>query len=260
MIIISSKTCKKLYLILTISLLSFLPNSFAVSKTPPPSNAEHSLTHSKQTPITPFKVSYTLKKGGIPVAEVTRELKKSTTGTYLFQSESKPIGVATFFIKDVILERSIWQPVEGNFRPEEYSYERTGGKKDRHVKLIFNWETNKVTNIINNDAWHMNIPGNVQDKLLYQLSIMYDLDKQDKKLNYEVADGGRLKDYSFEVLSNETIPTKVGQIETIKIRRQVKNRTITIWCAPKYNYLPVQIEQNDKDGEFELYINTITGF
>ncbi len=221
--------------------------------------ANSPVTHSKH-PLPLFKASYTLKKGGIPVAEVRRQLKQATNGDYLFESYSKPIGVAAFFVKDIILERSRWQAVDGKFRPKEYAYERTGGKKNRYVTLKFDWKNNKVTNIINNDAWQMTVPGNVQDKLLYQLSVMADLHKPDKVLNYEVADGGRLKDYSFEVLANEVIPTEVGRIETIKIRRQDKKRTITIWCARKYHYLPVRIEQNDKDGEFDLYIDTVTGF
>ncbi len=211
-------------------------------------------------PLPLFKASYTLKKGGIPVAEVKRQLKQAANGDYLFESYSKPIGVAAFFVKDIILERSRWQVVEGQFRPKEYAYERTGGKKNRYVTLKFDWKNNKVTNLINNDAWQMTVPGNVQDKLLYQLSVMADLHKPNKTLNYEVADGGRLKDYSFEVLATEIIPTAVGRIETVKIRRQDKKRTITIWCARKYHYLPVRIEQNDKDGEFDLYIDTVTGF
>ena len=209
--------------------------------------------------IHPFSARYTLKKGGIPVARVERQLRKTQNGEYVFESHSKPIGIATFFVKDIIVERSIWQQVQDRFRPERYSYRRSGGKKNRNIKLIFDWENNEVTNIINNDAWTMDVPEHVQDKLLYQLSIMYDLNGSNNHLSYEVADGGRLKDYSFKVLGYETLDTDIGHVKTVKIKRDINSKSTTIWCAIDHNYLPVRIKQDDSDGSFDLHIDTVAG-
>ena len=245
-----------LFVIFALTLLLYAP-AYSDNIAPPEGDAT-----TQQTPIQvlPFKASYTLKKGGLSIGHVDRELKQDSNGDYIFESLSKPIGIATVFVKDEIKETSHWRLIENNFRPESYSYQRTGGKKDRHVKLVFDWETKKVTNIINDDAWKMDIPENVQDKLLYQLTIMYDLAEAGSELSYEVADGGRLKDYSFRVLSHETISTDIGELKTIKIRRNHKQKTITIWCAVDRNYLPVRIEQSDDEGgELELHIDKVAG-
>ena len=209
--------------------------------------------------ISPFEASYTLKKGGVPVAEVKRQLRKTDDNLYIFESHSKPIGIATFFVKDIIVERSEWQYIHNHFQPQRYSYQRTGGKKNRNIKLVFDWEKNKVTNIINDDAWKMDVPDHVQDKLLYQLSIMHDLNGSNEQLHYEVADGGRLKDYSFSVQGTETLQTDIGQVETVKIKRNINKKSITIWCAIEHNYLPVRIEQDDEDGRLDLYIDSVAG-
>ena len=214
---------------------------------------------SKPTDIIPFKAKYTLKKGGVAVASVKRELRQTQDGDYVFESYSKPVGIATFFVKDIIVERSQLQRMDNYFRPESYSYQRTGGKKDKRIKLTFDWENNKATSSINEKNWKINIHDHVQDKLLYQLSIMYDLNNSDKKLSYDVADGDRLKDYSFRVLGQETISTNIGLVDTVKIKREIGKKSLTIWCATNHNYLPVKIEQNDEDGDFDLYIESIAG-
>lgn len=155
----------------------------------------------------------------------------------------------------------------------KYIYQRTT-KKNRNVELTFDWQNHKVTNSINSDPWKMDIEDNTLDKLVYQLVMMRDLQKeaetkkgrqgnkeQKKRLSYSIADGGKLKNYELVILGKEKISTKLGVLETIKISRTQGRRTLTMWCAPKFSYLPVWIKQEKKGGtNYTAKIYKLEGF
>ena len=206
-----------------------------------------------------FNVIYSFTRNGMNVGEVKRTLRTSSDGRYTFESVSEATGFISLFIRDRIIERSTWSYVNDKPRPLNYVYKRNGGKKDRHVKLSFNWKKGVVTNTINNDPWQMPIPPGTQDKLLYQLTLMIDLKAGKEKLHYDIADGGMLKDYEFTVMGMEPVDTPMGKFETIKIQRVDDKRNTTIWCAKSLDYLPVRIEQEDKDDSLAMLIRNVTG-
>ena len=195
-----------------------------------------------------FSADYVLKRNGITLGNATRSLRPASDGRYIFESLTYATGVIAWFVKDRIEERSTWALNGGQVRPLEYVYDRHGGKKTRRVKLAFDWERMIVTNTIDGDPWRMDIPADAQDKLLYQLAIMQDLKNGRDNLQYNIADGGRLKNYEFEILGEETLNTPLGKFNTIKIERLDDKRDTTVWCAPALNYLPVRLEQQESDG------------
>ena len=139
-------------------------------------------------------------------------------------------------------------------------YNRHGGSKTREVKLHFDWQHNTVTNTIDGDPWRMEIPPNAQDKLVYQLAIMYDLMNGKKDLDYKIADGGKLKDYAFEIQGEEVLNTALGRLKTVRIQRIGDKRDTTVWCAPQLSYLPVRLEQQDTDGaELTMQLTSVKG-
>jgi len=209
--------------------------------------------------ILPFNAEYTFKRNGFSLGSINRNLSLQADNSYIFESYTKTGKIIALFYKDKITERSHWRFIDGRPRPTQYLYHRRGGKRERHVELRFDWKKKRVTNIINSDPWRMQIPPDTQDKLLYQITIMQDL--ADKKpLEYIIADGGKLKDYAFEIIGTETIKTGIGNLETIKIKRINDKRNTTIWCAPSRHFFPVRILQKEKDGtRHELLIKSLQG-
>jgi hypothetical protein len=69
------------------------------------------------------------------------------------------------------------------------------------------------------------------------------------EVTFNIADGGKLKEYRFKVLGRETLELPAGRFDTVKITklRDNKRRETYIWCAPELNYLPVRIWQREKD-------------
>jgi hypothetical protein len=211
-------------------------------------------------PLPLFHAEYSLKRNGVILGKSERSLSVNPDGNYVYSSVTYATGLIAWFVKDKIKEHSVWR-LEGNhLRPLEYVYNREGGSKTRYIKLAFDWQHHTVTNSIDGDPWRMEIPPEAQDKLVYQLSIMYDLLKGRKDLEYKIADGGKLKDYEFEIQGEEVLNTSMGKIKTVRIRRVGDRRDTTVWCAPQFSYLPVRLEQQDTDGaELAMQLTSVDG-
>ncbi|MEX2525122.1 MAG: DUF3108 domain-containing protein [Gammaproteobacteria bacterium] len=208
-----------------------------------------------------FKVGYSLYMSGIKVAKVERRFSRSSDGTYRYLSEASVTGLIALFRDDRIVEESHGRINGSTIMPDYYKYSRTGSKKARDVSVHFNWDSNRVTNRVNGDAWHMDVEPGILDKLLYQYIIMRDLKKDKSTLTYTVADGGKAKTYHFESLGREVINTPLGEMETIKLGRYKSGskRELIIWCAPDLHYLPVKVRDMEEDNNYVAVINSLDG-
>ena len=199
----------------------------------------------QQTPV-PFSAEYKVTKGIMSVGTTKRSLQDKGNGYYTFESITTPGGVAKLFTSGKVVERSYWRWFDNKLIPQEYEYQNSGEQK-RNVKLIFDWDQNQVTNIINGDPWTMEIEENTLDKLIYQLAIMYDLSDGIDQLFYKVADGGKTKTYDIKIAGEERLVTELGTFNTVKIIRTHKERTTIMWCAKELQFLPARIEQRKGD-------------
>lgn len=213
-----------------------------------------------ETQLPMFNAEYSIMRNGIAMGVSTRSLSLNQDGTYLYASSTRATGLLSWFVKDRIDEHSKWVFDGERIRPLEYAYDRYGGNKTRHVRLSFDWQHLTVTNSIDGEPWHMDIPPDAQDKLVYQLAIMADLLNGKKDLTYKIADGGKLKEYAFEIKGEEVINTSLGKLKTVRIQRIGDTRDSTVWCAPQFSYLPVRLEQQDTDGsELTMQLNSARG-
>lgn len=208
-----------------------------------------------------FIADYTVYKGIVTLAKTRRILKKSSENQYEFQSITKPSGVGKIISTGEINEKSIWKYHDHTTRPTEYTYINSGSKHKRDVTLIFDWKNATVTNIINGDPWKMDLIPEIQDKLLYQLTLMLDLSKGKKHLEYSIADGGTLKTYKAFIMEKKVLETEIGKFETVKVvRHHDDGRSTIFWCAPKLMYIPLRIEQIKQDGSsVRAEIDALTG-
>jgi hypothetical protein len=140
---------------------------------------------------------------------------------------------------------------EGNIRTQSYSYQRTGGKKEKYLNLDFNWQSQQVTVDNNKQTIMLDMEQATLDKLVYQLALMSDLGQHKTEFSYQVADKNKIKTYNIAILGMETVSTPMGKIEAVKLKRihsSKKQRQTVLWCAPALYYLPVRIEHIEKDG------------
>jgi hypothetical protein len=212
----------------SVALVGYHPsNAFAVDSTPSPE----------------FSSQYVLHKGPMELGETTRRLYLSENGSYVFYSESKPVGIARLFTKSNITEVSEWIYVQGQLRPLNYTYDRRGDSNLRQVKINFDWQKLTATSTVDS-PWQISVHPGTLDKLLYHLALVHDLQQGRQELTYSVADSGTIKSYLFTVVGEETVTTELGTHKTIKLERNGGSHETIVWCAPQLGYIPVKLEQD----------------
>lgn len=210
-------------------------------------------------PLPNFKAVYNLNKGRVLLGVISRELRTNGDGIYTFESISDTAGFLSFFAKDHIIERSLWRYHATSLQPLTYYYDRSGGKKSKHVHLNFDWPGKKIIDVTTRTPWPLELPEGTQDSQLYQLALMQQLQRGEKKFAYQVAEDGKLKSYPFEVLGEESVTTELGTFQTLKVLNDRGKRQTVLWCAKQLNYLPVQMEQLENGHLLRLHLTKIEG-
>jgi hypothetical protein len=212
--------------------------------------------------LTPFKTLYIIKGYGLEIGELQSRLSVADDGNYVYQTDTRTTGMLSKLYKDQVSESSTWIEHDGGIRPLVYTYDRSGGKKERNAHLLFNWERGIVRNTIDGDSWQMDIHPGVLDRLVAQIAMMRDLRNGKTDMSYTFADGGKLKTYRFRVVGKERIETPAGEFDSVKIERvrDDNKRATFLWCAPTLNYLPVRIDQREDDNSnFRMLLKEYTG-
>ncbi|WP_244912993.1 DUF3108 domain-containing protein [Methylophaga nitratireducenticrescens] len=202
-----------------------------------------------------YSAQYEIQMNGLQAGELNQQLETLTDGLHRFRSATKAKGVVALFKRDTVKETSLWSLSQQQIKPRQYLYQRNGGKKDKYLRMDFDWRNRSVHIDDKVHPWDLEIENGTLEKHVYQVQLRLDLlqNPQQKTFNYLIADGGHLKHYQIKRLEQETITTPLGSINTVKFKRQRdrdsdKDRETTLWCAPELNYLPVKLEHIEKDG------------
>jgi hypothetical protein len=200
-------------------------------------------------PLPDFEASYQLQRGNLNIGTSTISLANKAHNEYLYESRSLPASWASWLFRDKLFESSRGHIIDNQVRPDRYHYQRTGSSREREAILSFDWGNMTVENNVQDSPWKMDIPAGTLDKLVSQLGMMLALGEGKTEVTFNIADGGKLKEYRFKVLGRETLELPAGRFDTVKITklRDNKRRETYIWCAPELNYLPVRIWQREKD-------------
>ncbi|WP_198263437.1 DUF3108 domain-containing protein [sulfur-oxidizing endosymbiont of Gigantopelta aegis] len=209
-------------------------------------------SHKKSSTLRPFVATYMITAMGLEGINVTNSLSISKKSqAYQFKSYSMPIGLLAFKKDETRDEQSEGLFINGTIQPQKYTFLQIRNNKTRRdVELKFDWLHNAVSNNHKHkkNKWTMPIPAQTIDKLSYQLALMLKLAHDPKRsFGFHIADGGKLKEYYFEILGEERVYTSLGSYKAVKIqhKRYKKGKMITLWCAPELEYLPVKIIQEE---------------
>ena len=207
-----------------------------------------------------FEASYRIESNGSLIAQTEISLTKIKPSEYIYKSASKPRGFFSFLVNDKVEEKSQWIFHNQNIRPLSYLYYRYGGRKNKRVELSFDWGQMIVKNQVNDHQWQMKIQDGVIDKFSVNMAVRQQLRNGRNELSFMVADGGKLKLYSFTNVGTERIETLLGKFEAIKVERHRKGKEITqLWYVPALEYIPVKIRRIDRHGNvLDMLASSVT--
>lgn len=194
-----------------------------------------------QSPLASYSARYEISWHGIPTGESIHRLYQQKDGQYHFESQTQPKIRALPFYH---FESSHFKWVDGKILPQKYTYHFREGKRRKSGKVTFNYATNKILNLALSEPWETDIPENVQDKITQGLSLRQALKAGNKNLTFTVAEEDKLKDYTFVILGEERLKTKLGLMDVIKVEHTSrKGAKTTFWLAKKLDYVPVKMTQ-----------------
>ncbi len=202
----------------------------------------------------PYKATYSTiwKKGLSLEVQGTQTLTKEDSH-WFFEFKA-----STFFAS--LTENVSFQLKNNQIRPENYYYKSQLLGKKREAKLTFDWEQMQVKNDIKNKPWKMDIHEKTIDKLGIQLQLRQDLKVGREELHYEIADGGRLKYWTFERIGTQKVKTSLGDLDTVKVVRtdnQNNDRESVFYFAPEYDFLLVKMKYVENKESYLLEIKSI---
>jgi len=196
-----------------------------------------------------FDATFQIMHDSLRLGTTEVALTVEGNGDYRYESHTWPSGWISWLLHEDLREQSRGIMDNAGIRPLFYHYHRSGRRTTRTAELTFDWDTSTVVNNVADSTWEMTIPAGTLDKLSTQLGIMRELQNGATEKTFAVADGGKLKQYAFQVIGTEAVDVPAGHFETIKLNRVDDNtqKLTTIWCAPELHYLPVRILQRKED-------------
>lgn len=206
---------------------------------------------SARADLIPFSATYSATLDlliDIPV-EAHRTLESIGENRWRFTSEARAALARQIEISELEYSEDGWQP-------NNYQFLRSVFGRKREISIVFEPERGRIETIAQNKPWSQPFEAGVQDKLSYQLQLREDLRAGKEDLVYRIADGGRIKTYTFVRSGSERLDTPAGSFECIRLqleRTEGQQQTL-IWVAPELDYLTVRLLRIDESGR-EHFLN-----
>ncbi len=106
---------------------------------------------------------------------------------------------------------------------------------------------------------HFAYRGEVQDALSLFFQFALTAPPPDgQQLSYQVFNGKKLRDYTYEVRGETMLDTALGALRTLHIVRVADDDRFEAWLAIDRHYLPVRVLRSDDGREIELRVQSIT--
>lgn len=201
--------------------------------------------------FTPFEVEYDVGNNVISAGSATLRLAKQGD-EWVYSLKTKPTGVFKLTGKGKIQEVSVFSVSDSTeklqLKPQKYTY-RQDEETRRSVDAWFT--DNQLTYKRRGEEFTESFSDPVLDRLSVTLTVIDELKKNNfEKATLQVFDNGKVKTMLFTNEGTETVDTRMGPLETVRVRSNAvggATRHTTTWFAPALDYVPVKIEQYKRD-------------
>lgn len=208
--------------------------------------------------LKPFTASFSVSRGAIPLGRLELKFTLNDTLQYSYLAHTRPGFLAGWFNGEDITEESRGRLDSKEVAPSSYHYSESANAADK-AEVHFDWPAMKAYTTSGGVTWAQEIETGTQDRLSQQLMVRLQLAQGQRELSYQVADGGKLKLYRFQVVGEEPIKTPYGRFSCLKVQRSKESRPpdYTIWFAPDLDYLPIRIERRQGSGHYRMVLEKL---
>lgn len=188
---------------------------------------------------------FDVSRNGISLGYLKSTL--SYTGNkYQYHKSTRATGLAKVLTSAKVTEKSDGLFSGNRVIPTAYLYDEKVRKKKRLDKAAF--AKGRATGEYKGKAYDLAVPANVLDRGILEMVVANDLSRNLPKLSYTVMERGELKNYHFVRQGNESVATKAGTFDAIKlsVKRADGSRETTYWMAQQLGFLPVKMIHKEK--------------
>jgi hypothetical protein len=200
-----------------------------------------SIVFAENSTLSLHKISYKLYGSGFELGTENRVLTKHGD-LYSYQANAKTEGFAKLIKNYKVDGKSLFVIDDGVKSQKFNSIEYDGDKVKKNINLNFD---KVITNNITKNSWKNNENNGCVDFLSMFLAIGYDL-KNHNQFSYCLADGKKIKNYTFENQGQVELNLMDSKISATKL---VSN-DIEVYMSKDYRYLPVLIKK--KKWKYEI--------
>jgi hypothetical protein len=211
----------------------------------------HPASATEPSPLQPFQADYQVLRNGKELGRATLTLREIGNGSWEFSNQTKGTkGMASLLGLDVV-ERSTFRWRDGLPEGMQYRYSQQAAIKSRERSTDFDWNTKQAVSRDGSNSSTAPLQGPAMDRNLVTLALMAKLKSGAASLDFPVVDKDHVSTQRYVTGAHETLSLPAGTIEAVRVDRQRDDnrRTTTSWFAPQRSWLPVQIEQIEKNGE-----------
>ena len=213
----------------------------------------HTAASAQPANFTPFEVEYDVGNNMISAGSATLQLARQGD-EWIYSLKTKPTGVFKLTGKGKIQEVSVFSIGKSTdtltLQPQRYTY-RQDEEARRSVDAWFDWDDNQLTYKRRGKEVTEGFSDPLLDRLSVTLTVMDALRTDSfEQAELKVFDNGRVKTMLFANEGEENVPTKMGDLKTIRVRSNAvgsSSRHTTTWFAPDLDFVPVKIEQYKRD-------------
>lgn len=199
--------------------------------------------------LTPYTAVYDAKGRGLSATNQTTLSPADSSGRIEYRTTAKARGLARLFKHDPIVEYTQFEEIGGKYRAVEYHYLFNDSGSKRNAWILFDRDNLVAKSLYKTETIELDIQSDHVDRLLEQLVFRADLMAGTVADKYLTVERNSLREAVYEKLGTETIVTKAGSFDTVKYRRQRigSSRSLIIWLAPEFEYLPVRLQHFNED-------------
>jgi hypothetical protein len=209
--------------------------------------------------LQPFSAEFKVQRNIIPLGRLSLNFSLGADGTYTYIAHTQPGMLAGLFSRHEVIEESQGYYHQGAITPHLYTYkDRTEDSENSEVR--FDWRQHNAATTSQGITWSQTIPATTQDKLSQQLQVRIHLAQGEQQIDYQVADGGKLKTYHFQVDGKEIIESSYGTYQCLRVKRSKASGAsdYTIWFAAELGFLPIKIERTQGGSIYRMVLDELS--
>ncbi len=202
-------------------------------------------------PLSGFKADYEVLRNGKPLGKATLDLH-NVGNDWEFVSDTQGTAGMAAMVGAEVHEKSTFTWNANKPQCLSYAYSQKA-LKTKSTSITCDWNAKTANVDDNGKPATVSLSSTAMDRHLVALALMVDLKAGAQSLSYPVLDKSHVDDQQYEQAGHENVTlASGGTIDAIKVTRDRgadAKRSTTYWFAPQKNWMPVQIEQVEKNGE-----------